>query len=211
MDDDQRGEWFQTYTGRKFYPFDPRPEEVDFDDITHALSLLCRFAGHVWEFYSVAQHSVLVSQLCPPGLALAGLLHDAHEAYTGDLIRSIKRTLRKFTDAYDKASERIQAAIHQALGVSELTAAACEGSWGAERVRAADTLALLIERRDLLSEGPGRWREDDEFPGLAAALAAQPRILPYTPSRAALMFTARYAALRAWPPTAQDEPQEERR
>ena len=53
--------WIETYSGKRFYILDPRPQDVDIVDIAHALSLLTRFTGHTREFYSVAQHSVLVS------------------------------------------------------------------------------------------------------------------------------------------------------
>ena len=55
------GDFIQTYSGIEFYPLDPRIEEVKLLDIAHALSNICRFTGHCNEFYSVAQHSVLVS------------------------------------------------------------------------------------------------------------------------------------------------------
>lgn len=84
------GDWIQTYTGVHFYPLDPRPEDFRIEDIAHALSNLCRYTGHVSRFYSVAEHSVHVSRLCPPGWELAGLLHDAAEAYINDLSRPLK-------------------------------------------------------------------------------------------------------------------------
>ena len=65
--------WIQTYTGRAFDLLDPRPEQIDPLDIAHALSQICRFTGHVREFYSVAQHSVLVACIVPEPLALAAL------------------------------------------------------------------------------------------------------------------------------------------
>ena len=55
------GDWIQVYTGGQFWPLDPRPEEIHIEDIAHALALTCRFTGHCREFYSVAQHSLLVS------------------------------------------------------------------------------------------------------------------------------------------------------
>jgi hypothetical protein len=95
--------WILTYTGRKVYPLDPKPSQLDIEDIAHALSNTCRFTGHCREFYSVAQHSVLVSQMSlylakqamlvnPETVAFHGLLHDATEAYLCDIARPVKRT-----------------------------------------------------------------------------------------------------------------------
>jgi uncharacterized protein len=89
------GDWIQTYTGVKFYPFDAREEEIDIRDIAHALSNICRFGGHVREFYSVAQHSILASMYIADRerWGIYGLLHDAAEAYVGDICRPLKRSL----------------------------------------------------------------------------------------------------------------------
>lgn len=91
MADWLRGDWMQTYSGRQFFPFDPKPEAIDIVDIAQALAMTCRYGGHCKQFYSVAQHSVLVAEKAPPALALRALMHDAPEAYTGDLIRPIKK------------------------------------------------------------------------------------------------------------------------
>jgi uncharacterized protein len=87
----RKGDWMQTYSGRKFYPMDPREEEIDIEDIAHALSMICRYGGHTKAFYSVAEHCVLVASRCPEGLELLGLLHDAAEAYIQDFISPIKK------------------------------------------------------------------------------------------------------------------------
>jgi len=80
----REGNWFQTYTGKQFYPLDPRPEDIDLDDIVHHLSHLCRFNGGTREFYSVAQHSVIVADALPDDFKLWGLLHDAAESFLAD-------------------------------------------------------------------------------------------------------------------------------
>lgn len=85
------GDWLQTFTGRAFYPLDPRPEDVDILDIAHASAMRCRYAGHTTRFYSVAEHSVLLSRLVPAEDALWALLHDAAEAYSADIPSPIKR------------------------------------------------------------------------------------------------------------------------
>lgn len=84
----------KTSTGITFNLYEPKPEMVNFNDIVNGLSKLCRFSGQISEFYSVAQHSVLVSEmiaLTHPELALDALFHDAAEAYCGDLITPIKK------------------------------------------------------------------------------------------------------------------------
>jgi 5'-deoxynucleotidase YfbR-like HD superfamily hydrolase len=87
--------WFQTHTGKLIDVRNPTPDMVDLEDIAHALSMICRFAGHVREFYSVAEHSVLVAMIgdrsdLSPEFNLALLLHDAAEAYIGDIISPVK-------------------------------------------------------------------------------------------------------------------------
>lgn len=91
------------FSGRFFWPLDPRADEVDIDDIAHGLSNECRYAGQCLDYYSVAEHSVIVSLYVERAArdagmaedvviawALEGLLHDAPEAYIGDIIRPLK-------------------------------------------------------------------------------------------------------------------------
>src|SRR4051812_31750950 len=82
--------YIQTYSGTEFWPLSPKAADVKLIDIAHALSNKCRFAGHCREFYSVAQHSVLVSRQLPDEFKLWGLLHDAGEAYFADIPNPIK-------------------------------------------------------------------------------------------------------------------------
>ena len=83
----------RTYTGKYINVFDPDPEMIDIEDIAHSLSNTCRWGGHCRKFYSVAQHSVMVVDWLPVSdskLRLAGLMHDATEAYLTDLSKPIK-------------------------------------------------------------------------------------------------------------------------
>src|SRR5271166_5621775 len=69
--------YLSTFTGKKFFPFNPAPDQIDIRDIAHGLSLLCRFSGQAPFFYSVAEHSIYIAHNLPPHLQLEGLLHDA--------------------------------------------------------------------------------------------------------------------------------------
>lgn len=87
------GDWMQTYTGKQFWPADPRTDEIDIRDIAHALSMQCRYAGHCLRFYSVAEHCVLLARAIPEH-KLWALLHDASEAYLVDVPRPVKPALQ---------------------------------------------------------------------------------------------------------------------
>lgn len=101
-------DWIQTYTGRKFYPLEPDAADVNIEDIAHALAMKCRFNGHVKQFYSVAQHSVLMARHIKPTktkvstfyLKMWALLHDAGEAYLADIPRPVKPYTRIATGHY---------------------------------------------------------------------------------------------------------------
>lgn len=107
-----KGDWIQTYTGKQFWPMDPKPEHIDIQDIAHALSNLCRYNGHCQKFYSVAEHSVLVMKAVTrvnrsPGVRLCALLHDASEAYLADVPRPVK----PFLTGYKEAELKVELAI----------------------------------------------------------------------------------------------------
>jgi len=89
-------DFIRTFTGKLMNVFNPEPEMICIEDIAHALSLQCRFSGHISGFYSVAQHSVLVAKLVPEPLKLQALLHDASEAYLVDIPRPIKKGLNNY-------------------------------------------------------------------------------------------------------------------
>ncbi|MFZ4569712.1 MAG: phosphohydrolase [Bacteroidales bacterium] len=92
----------RTFKGIYMNVFEPTLEMIDIEDIAHALSNLCRFGGHLPEFYSVAQHSVLCSDIITTRNKLAALMHDASEAYLIDVPRPIKHRLTNYKEIEDK-------------------------------------------------------------------------------------------------------------
>ena len=86
------GDWMLTHAGKHVDPLNVRPEDICLEDIAFALSNISRFGGHV-PFLSVAEHSVRVCMAAPPKLKKAALLHDAAEAYIGDIIWPLKRSI----------------------------------------------------------------------------------------------------------------------
>lgn len=91
MSAERQGHYMRTFTGRQYWPLDPRPEDVCVEDIAHALAHQARFNGHTKRFYSVAEHSVICSlQHTDANTCFELLMHDAAETYTGDLIRPMK-------------------------------------------------------------------------------------------------------------------------
>lgn len=92
----------QTFTGKVFDFVNPTEDMIDIQDIAHALSNICRFTGHTTEFYSVARHSVLASRMVPQELSLQALLHDATEAYMGDLNKPLKCLCPDFIEIEDR-------------------------------------------------------------------------------------------------------------
>ena len=148
----QRGDWMQTYTGARFYTLDPRPEEINPDDIAHALSLLCRYGGHVDRFYSVAEHCVLMSEAVPPEHALYALLHDATEAYVCDVPRPLKRQLA----GYREIEDRVWWAIVCHFGLANVDIPAV--------VKEADNRILLTERDALMPNTLYSWSVDGMEP-----------------------------------------------
>lgn len=118
--------WIQTFTGKKFYPLDPDPEQICIEDIAHSLSLQCRFSGHTKRFYSVAEHSVEVARNWfvdpdhrePRTGKLMALLHDASEAYLSDIPRPLK-LLPEFA-FYREAEEHLQWMIWRKFGVGTI-------------------------------------------------------------------------------------------
>jgi uncharacterized protein len=139
---DRQGCWFFLASGNRFWLFDPRPEDVHIEDIAHGLSNICRFSGQSRKFFSVAQHSVLVSEQLTKPYQLAGLLHDAAEAYVGDIITPVKHAIKGF----DKIEAKIMGAIRTRFGLDE-----GRSFWN--EVKKADDMIMATEFRDVARHG----------------------------------------------------------
>lgn len=174
----RRGDWMQTSRGGMFWPLDPRPEEVFVEDIAWHLALICRYNGacgldRPWH-YSVAQHSVYVSYQVPKQHALAGLMHDAPEAYCCDVHRPLKRHLA----GYKAIEHHIWKAVAQRFNLPvELDPC----------VKEADDAVLLAEQAQIMKKSPAPW----SVPGVKADVS----IAELTPAQARRLFLRRFEEL----------------
>lgn len=113
-DNFKNSRYIRTISGRKFHLHGADPDEIDIDDIAHALSHMGRFTGHTKRFYSVAEHSILVADIVghltggeDPWLLLTALMHDATEAYLADISAPFKGALTNYCDLEDFVWTRI--------------------------------------------------------------------------------------------------------
>lgn len=170
--------WLQTRSGRVFPLIDPRPEHVYWPDVVYALAHVNRFGGHVGH-YSVAQHSILVADQLLPEWRPYGLLHDAHEAFVGDVTTPLKIALGTNQRVGLGGIVRdIDRAVLEAAGLC----------WPvpqeiAEAVKIADVRALVTERRDLHMPAPESWGEE-----LEKVLPLPERIVRWTTQQAIARF-----------------------
>lgn len=172
-----RGAWIQTFSGRRFHYQDPRPEDIHIVDIAHALSNLCRYAGHTNRFYSVAEHSVIMSGLfADPQLRMIALLHDATEAYCCDLPRPLKRMLPGYM-AYEDIVWRV---VADKFGLPADIP---------DSVHEVDTRMLVTERPHLFRD-PIPWPKYEHVRPIDGV-----RIECWTPGLARLEFLATYQEL----------------
>ena len=169
----RRGDWIQTYSGRAFWPLDPRAEDVELADIAHSLAHQCRFAGHCLKFYSVAEHSVILSRFVSKRAALAALLHDAGEAYLVDLPRPIKRAIPQ----YRAAEDAVFAAIAERFQLDGIP----------DEVHEADRRILTDEMRANMAAPPAPWSTAAEPLGI--------RLHYWSPMEARRAFIARFNEL----------------
>ena len=178
------GPYLQTVSGRWVNPFDPDPEQLDPGDIARALANQCRFGGHCRVFYSVAQHSVIVSRLVEEGGGdvedtFAALMHDATEAYLGDMPHPLKHR-SPLGAAFKEAEDHLERALRDRFAIRA----------DVPGIKRADRSLLATERR-AFSEEAWHWPELEGVEPLDLELVA------WTPDEAAAAFTERYAEVVA--------------
>ena len=169
--------WIQTYTCQAFDPLRPDPALIRIEDIAHSLANVCRFTGHTRSFYSVAEHSFLVSANVPKEDRFAGLLHDASEAYLCDIAAPVKQ--HPMFDGYREAEARLQAMILEKFtGSPELPAS----------VKLADGRMLATEARQVMTPLHPQWAFYAEpYEGL--------RVMCWSPETAKAVFLETYHEL----------------
>lgn len=161
--------YISTFLGNRFYPTEGRIDDIHIEDIAHGLAYQCRFNGQTNQFYSVAQHSLMVAELVPPAYRRAALLHDAAEAYLGDMVKPLKVLLPAFSEIEDKVTHLI--AQHFELDFSDYAP-----------IKAADLQALATEKRDLMPHSVEPWSYLKGFEPLPNM------IRPLTPNDAKQLF-----------------------
>lgn len=170
--------WINILSGKHFNFLNITPESICIEDIAASLSNICRFTGHLQDFYSVAQHSVYVSYLVPPEFALEALLHDAAEAYCNDIASPLKALLPDY--------RRIEKSVESAIAAKF----SLPGEMSSQ-VKNADLIMLATERRDFDIDDGTPW------PILEGISARSDVILcPLSPRQARVLFLQRYNALK---------------
>lgn len=161
-----------------YFRFDG-PYRFDVRVIAASLSKLCRFTGHTSDFYSVAQHSVHVSEIVPREFALEGLLHDAQEAYLGDVAAPLKRRLVD----YQTHEVKIEAALRMRFDLPVVQS---------PEVKHADLVMLATERRDLM---PRTEVDNRPWRVLEGIECREAKVIPWSWQDSERTFLRRYQEL----------------
>jgi hypothetical protein len=165
-----------TRSGRRVALLNPSPSQIVIGDIAHGLAHQCRFNGQTSKFYSVAQHSVLVASILPRELRLAGLLHDASEAYLGDVVQPLKDLLPE----YQAIEENFCKVLGMRFGVN---------LQHNDAIRHADLVVLATERRDLMPMDMADWSS------IAGITPMSRTIKPMPPEAASAQFMEMFFTL----------------
>lgn len=178
------GHTIKLASGAYFDLSDPDPMQIKIQDIAGALSKICRFGGHVNEFYSVAEHCCLAADEAfreghSPEECLAVLLHDAAEAYVGDMVKPLKMLVGA---SFSEVEENVEHAIEMALGV--------DFKKHDEVIKTFDRGMLMAERRRFFNSDSVVWYGEKE------AVSLNPYIAPMSDKNAKRLFLEIYDRLR---------------
>ncbi|XXF10170.1 phosphohydrolase [Pseudomonas sp. D2-3] len=146
--------WILTNQGIRFELLNPTAEMIHPADIAHSLARLCRFNGHTSQHYSVAEHSYRVHELVEPEHQLHALLHDATEAYIGDMTRPLKLAMRGY--AQDMAVDNVYGQVERRIWLAICERFDLEPELP-DQVKEVDMYLLAVERRDLMPGHPDAW------------------------------------------------------
>lgn len=164
-----------TTDGAYFDFLAPDPTVITLNAVARGLANICRFGGQCRSFYSVAEHSVHVSHAVPPEHARWALLHDAAEAFIGDMVKPLKMMLGD----YQAVEERVEAAVAEAFGL--------DGPMP-EAVKAADRAMLRVEQQAVMgNRDDWAWTEEWDI----ARFGRMPVVAGFLPDRAYRLFVGR--------------------
>lgn len=160
--------WKQTVSGLALNLLDPQPDQIVLDDIAYSLANQNRYDGHCEPIWSVAAHSVLCTLLLPqdasPNLALAVLLHDAHEWAVGDLGSPVKKALKAINPAAMDTWNTLVGIIQRPIHVAFDLPVNLPSHW-IDQIKHVDLWALRLERDRVMRPSKLRWIvEDMTFP-----------------------------------------------
>ncbi|MCU5775196.1 HD family hydrolase [Winslowiella arboricola] len=171
--------WIQTQTGKHLNFNAVSADSICIEDIACALSNICRFTGHLPDFYSVAQHSVACSYQVPAGFAFEALMHDAAEAYCNDISAPLKALLPDYRAIEGRVDAVIRAKYNLPLAMSQ-------------PVKYADLIMLATERRDFDLDDGTPW------PILEGIPCSDSIISPLNPRQARVLFLRRFNELKGY-------------
>lgn len=176
--------FIRTYRRHKFDFDNIKLNVIKVEDIAHSLSHICRYNGHLQDFYSVAQHSVLVSrqsELETNEEQLAGLFHDSGETYVHDICRPLRKFLKRYTSVYEELQEEVTLHVFKSLGLT----------YKMDAVKIVDARMCVTEMKNFFGEyESGSGDQDEEtYP------AYNMKITPWKPKIAKTAFLSRYYEL----------------
>lgn len=172
----RKGPTIMLASGKRFDLLDPHNSDFDIADIAHGLAHVCRYAGQCRTFYSVAEHSILVSETVED-FAFEALLHDAAEAFIGDITRPLKQLLPDYKAIEADIEATINARFQLRSDVRPI-------------IKKADLRVLAAEQIQVMAQGCADWAED------AGIEPADIKVRGLLPADAKAEFLRRFEALR---------------